>query len=126
MYDIIKHSHMLLAALTGAGLLCRIVLIATRSPLINKKPLILGFMAIDISLVVLGISLAVMLPNKEIVLANGWLNAKIVAWLTMFASVIYGVKIAQKQPIRIAAVSFGFVLYVYIFAVAHNHSTLLF
>lgn len=126
MYDIIKHSHMLLAAFTGVGLLCRILLIALQSPLLEKKALILGFMAVDISLVALGVTLVIMLPNKEIVLANGWLSAKVVAWFFMFASVIYGVKIAQKQPIRIASVSLGFVLYLYILAAAHNHSPLFF
>lgn len=126
MYDIIKHAHMLLAVLTGTALICRILLLAIQSKLLNNKLLILGFMAIDISLVALGVGLAIMLPNKEIVLANGWLSAKIIAWFVMFTSVVYGVKIASKQPIRIASVSFGFVLYIYILAVAHNHSPLFF
>ena len=126
MYEIIKHTHMLLAALTGAALLCRIVLIALDSPLLKQKLLILGFMAVDISLVALGVTLAIMIPNKEVTLANGWLIAKIVAWGAMFAAVLYGVKIAQKQAIRIAAVCTGFVLYLYIMAVAHHHSPLLF
>lgn len=126
MYEIIKHTHMLLAILTGAALLSRILLVTMQSPLLKKKLLIVGFMAIDISVVALGITLVIMIPNKEIAFANGWLTAKVVAWLMMFGAVIYGVKIAQKQSIRIASVCTGFALYLYILAAAHKHSALFF
>ncbi len=122
MYEIIKSAHMLLAVLTGAGLLARLILVALQSPKLNNRLLILGFMAVDISFIALGVLLAIMIPNKEITLANGWLIAKIIAWMGMFGAVLYGVKIAKQQPVRIAAICVGIVLYLYIMAVAHNHT----
>lgn len=122
MYELIKNVHILLAALTGLGLLARIGLVATESPHLQNKLVVLGFMAIDISLVALGVVLAIMIPKEA--LANGWLLAKVVAWFFMFGAVFYGVKIAQQKTIRIAATSVGFLLFLYIMAVAKQHAPL--
>lgn len=124
MYETIKTLHILLAGITGLGLLLRIFLVATNSQLMTNKVVTLSYAAVDALIIFLGIYLVIMIPNKEFTLGNGWLAAKLAAWTLMFATVFYGVKIAKKQAIRIASVCAGFVLYLYIIAVAHHHSPL--
>ncbi|EDY86924.1 conserved hypothetical protein [gamma proteobacterium HTCC5015] len=118
MYEPIKIVHALFGSLVGLAIVSRLLLLATDAPLLNRKPLVLTFMGIDVATFLLGVALALQLP--ELANANGWLHAKVVAWLALFGSVFYGIKVAQVKSRRILWVSIGLMIYLYIMALAHS------
>ena len=118
MQDLIRNAHMLLGTLVGVALFARLILVGAQSPLVARKPLVLGFMAVDVLTFLFGVVLALQLP--AVAVENGWLMAKVVAWFALFITVFSAMRFVRKTPLKMAMLVIGLAIYAYIMAVAHG------
>jgi uncharacterized membrane protein SirB2 len=99
MYEITKHLHLTFMLLSVLLFLTRFVLTLKASPMLQKKILKIAPHVIDTLWIVSAISLCVMVQQYPFV--NAWVTEKLLAFVMYIFMVIFALKLAKTNLMRI-------------------------
>ncbi len=122
MYFALKHTHMLLAAISIIGFIIRGALRLCNSPALQRKWVRIVPHIVDTFLLLTAIGLMINIGQYPFV--NGWLTAKFLGLLVYIGLGVVALRVAKTQPLRVIAYLLAIATFFYIGAVAVTKSPL--
>ena len=116
MYFVLKHIHMLCAAISITGFIVRGALCIAGSSILQKKWIRIAPHIVDTLLLLSAIGL--MISTQQYPFANGWLTAKLLGLIAYIFLGVVTMRIAKSQPVRIISYLLAIATFFYIGSVA--------
>lgn len=124
MYFVLKHVHLLCAALSIVGFIVRGALRIADSAVLQKKWIRIAPHIIDTLLLLSAIGL--MFSIQQYPFVNSWLTAKLLGLIVYIFLGVVTLRIAKSQPMRIIAYVLAIATFSYVGSVAISKTPLLF